>query len=58
MLFFKQAVLHGEIGHDLLQWWWLPTKILYLAGSRSTRCVTRQPALADLEELLRSAVMH
>src|SRR3954465_14079395 len=50
--FFKQAVLQGEIGHDLLQGRGLSTKVLHLAGRCGAGRVARQPALAGLEELL------
>src|SRR6516165_10111625 len=56
--FFKQAVLQGEIGHDLLQGGGLTTKVLHLAGRRGAGRVARQPALAGLEELLGPAVIH
>src|SRR6478752_3756070 len=56
--FFKQAVLQGEIGHDLLQGRGLSTKVLHLAGRCGAGRVARQPALAGLEELLRPAVIH
>jgi hypothetical protein len=56
--FFEQAVLQGQVGHDLLQCGGLTTKILYLAGRRRTRRVTGQPALAGLQELLGPAVIH
>src|SRR6478735_6659018 len=56
--FFKQAVLQGEIGHDLLQGSCLSTKVLHLAGRRGAGRVARQPALAGLQELLRPAVIH
>src|SRR6476659_2027223 len=56
--FFKQAVLQGEIGHDLLQGGGLATKVLHLARRRGAGRVARQPALAGLQELLRPAVIH
>src|SRR5450755_3567428 len=56
--FFKQAVLQGEIGHDLLQGGGLTTKVLHLAGRRGAGRVARQPALAGLKELLGPAVIH
>src|SRR5262245_40937146 len=55
---FEQAVLQGEIGHDLLQGGSLTTEILHLAGGRGTRRVAGQPALAGLEELLGPAIVH
>jgi len=54
--FFKQAVLQGEISHDLLQGCGLTTKVLHLAGRRCAGRVARQPALAGLEELLGPAI--
>ena len=39
--FFKQAVLQGEIGHDLLQGGGLTTKVLHLAGRRGAGRVAR-----------------
>jgi hypothetical protein len=48
--FFKQAVLQGEIGHDLLQGGGFTTKVLHLAGRRGAGRVARQPALAGLKE--------
>src|ERR1035438_4855954 len=56
--FFKQAVLQGEIGHDLLQSCGLTTKVLHLAGRRGASRVARQPALAGLQELLGPAVIR
>src|SRR5450432_4255757 len=56
--FFEQAVLQGEIGHDLLQSDGLTTKILHLARRCGACRVTRQPALAGFQELLRPAVIH
>src|SRR5450631_2406340 len=56
--FFKQAVLQGEIGHDLLQGCGLTTKVLHLAGRCGAGRVARQPAFAGLQELLRPAVIH
>src|SRR6202140_3088915 len=56
--FFKQAVLQGEIGHDLLQGGGFTTKVLHLAGRRGAGRVARQPALAGLKELLGPAVIH
>src|SRR5450755_2130184 len=56
--FFKQAVLQGEIGHDLLQGGGLTTKVLHLAGRRGAGRVARQPALAGLKELLGPAIIH
>src|SRR5882672_4771158 len=56
--FFKQAVLQGEIGHDLLQGGGLTTKVLHLAGRCGPRRVARQPTLAGLQELLGPAVVH
>src|SRR6185436_14750722 len=56
--FFKQAVLQGEIGHDLLQGRGLTTKVLHLAGRRGAGRVARQPPRAGLQELLRPAVIH
>ena len=50
--FFKQAVLQGEIGHDLLQGGGLTAKVLHLAGRCGPRRVPRQPTLAGLQELL------
>jgi hypothetical protein len=52
MLFFKQAVLQGEIGHDFLQGSGLTTKILDLAGRRGAGRVARQTTLAGFEEFL------
>src|ERR1700747_805915 len=56
--FFKQAILQGEIGHDLLQGGGLAMKVLHLARRRGAGRVARQPALAGLQELLRPAVIH
>src|SRR5262249_21583296 len=56
--FFEQAVLQGEVGHNLLQGSSATTEILHLAGGRGTRRVARQPALAGLEELLGPAIVH
>jgi hypothetical protein len=56
--FFEQAVLEGEVGHDLLQRRGLPAEILHLAGRRGARRISGQPPLASLEELLGPAVIH
>src|ERR1700761_6154957 len=56
--FFKQAVLQGEIGHDLLQGGGLTTEVLHLAGRRGSRRIAGQPPLSSLEELLGPAVIH
>src|SRR5579863_5907934 len=56
--FFEQAVLQGQVSHDLLQCGGLATKILDLTRRRGTRRVTSQPALAGLQELLGPAVIH
>jgi hypothetical protein len=42
--FFKQAVLQGEIGNDLLQGGGLTSKVLHLTGRRGAGRVARQPA--------------
>src|SRR5271170_8331306 len=56
--FFKQAVLQGEISHDLLQGSSLTTKVLHLIRSCGTGRVARQPPFAGLQELLRPAVIR
>jgi hypothetical protein len=58
MLFFKQAILQGEIGYDLLQGSGLTTKDLHLIGGCRAGRVPRQPALAGLKKLLGPAVIH
>src|SRR5271170_6578447 len=56
--FFKQAVLQGEIGHDLLQGGGLTAKVLHFAGGCGARRIARQSAFAGLQELLGPAVIH
>src|SRR3954453_17057424 len=56
--FFEQAVLEGQVGHDLLQGGGLPTQVLHLVRRGSPRRVAGEPLLARLEEVLRPAIIH
>src|SRR5215210_2674554 len=56
--FFEQAVLEGQIGHDLLQGAGLATEILDLVGGGGSRRVADEPLLAGFQELLGPAVVH
>src|SRR3954453_18447903 len=56
--FFEQAVLEGQVGHDLLQGGGLPTQVLHLVRRGSPRRVAGEPLLARLQEVLRPAIIH
>src|SRR5829696_8728212 len=56
--FFEQAVLEGQVGHDLLQGGGLPTQLLHLVRRGSPRRVAGEPLLARLKEVLRPAIIH
>jgi len=56
--FFEQAVLKGQVGHNLLQGDGLPAQILHLVRRGSARRITGEPLLAGFQELLRPAVIH
>src|SRR5215207_6606029 len=56
--FFEQAVLEGQVGHDLLQGGGLPTQLLHLVRRGSPRRVAGEPRLARLKEVLRPAIIH
>jgi hypothetical protein len=55
---FEHPVLQGQLGHDLLQRVGLATQILDLVRSGGPGRIARQPLLARLEEVLRSAVIQ
>jgi hypothetical protein len=52
VLFFKKAVLEGQLGHNLLESQCLGAQILDVAARRLTGSVPGQTLLASLEELL------
>jgi hypothetical protein len=54
--FFEQAVLQGEVGHDLLQGAGFATRLLHLVRGRLAGGVAGQPPLAGVEEVLRPAI--
>ena len=57
--FFEQAVLQGQIGHDLLQRLRPRRRSSFTSrAGRRARRVAGQPPLAGLEELLRPAVVQ
>src|ERR671912_2489523 len=56
--FFEQAVLEGQVGHDLLQGGGLPTQLLHLVRRGSPRRVAGEPLLARLKEVLRPAIIQ
>src|SRR3954452_24218162 len=56
--FFEQAVLEGQVGHDLLQGGGLPTQVLHLVRRGSPRRVAGEPLLARLQEVLRPAIKY
>jgi hypothetical protein len=55
--FFEQAVLQGEVGHDLLQGAGFAAQLLHLVRGRLAGGVASQPALAGVEEVLRPAII-
>ena len=57
-VFFEEAVLKGEVGHNLLERQCLGPQILDLATGRLTRRVASQAFLASFEEFLRGRVAN
>jgi hypothetical protein len=56
--FFEQAVFEGEVSDRLLQRAHLVAQVLHLARGGLPRRVARKAALANLQELLRPAVVE
>lgn len=57
-VFFEQAVLKGEVGHNLLERQCLGAQVLDLATGCLSGSVAGQALLAGLEEFLRPAVIQ